>query len=128
MKPPGTRRAMRGFSMIEVMIALAVLGIGMAGIIGLQRVAVSSSGFSRRVTEAAILAEDKLEQLRTLALDGLDGADEVDATGVANDDGPFNRTWEYAIVGTQATITVTVTWNEADGDHRVTMRTLRIMP
>lgn len=128
MKPRPSRRAMGGFSMIEVIIALAVLGIGMAGIIGLQRVAVSASGYSRRATEAAILAEDKLEQLRTVALDGLDGEDKIDATGVANDDGPFNRTWAYAIVGTQATITVNVAWNEADGDHSVTMRTLRIMP
>lgn len=118
----------RGFSMIEVMIAMAILGIGMAGIIGMQRVAASSSGYSRRATEAAILAEDKLELLRTVVLVDSDDDDKVDANGQPNDDGPFTRAWSFETVGTQTTITVTVTWNEADGDHTVTMRTSRRLP
>jgi len=121
-------RTQRGFSLIEVLISLVLLGIGMAGIIGLQRVAASSSGYSRRATEAAMLAEDKLEQLRTVPLDELDGEDLIDPSGKPNDDGPFDREWVYETVGLRTTITVTVTWTENDGSHTVTMRTMRTLP
>ena len=122
------RVGQQGFSLIEIMIALALLGIGMAGIIGLQRVSTTASGYSRRATEAAILAEDKLESLRTVVLDDTDNDDQVDSTGTPDAAGLFHRAWSFDTVGTTTTVTVAVTWNEADGDHTVTMRTLRDLP
>jgi type II secretion system protein I len=120
-------RAERGFTLIEVLVALGIMAVGLLGILALQRGAASASGYSRRATEAAILAEDKLEELRTtpLLLDRED-ADRVDAAGMANDDGPFDRDWTLRFDGGRiVTITVKVTWYEADGAHAITFVTQR---
>jgi hypothetical protein len=89
---------------------------------------MAASGYSRRATEAAVLAEDKLEQLRTLPINTVvNGTDKVDSEGVADLEGPFNRTWTLQPDGTGllTTITIAVAWSESDGNHQVTFRTVR---
>jgi type IV pilus modification protein PilV len=116
----------RGFTLIEVLVALSIMSLGMIGILALQKAATSASGYSRRATEAAVLAEDRLEEMRTLPLSTVtDDSDVVDASGVANDDGLFTRTWTLVLADELATITVRVQWNESDGTHAITFRTLR---
>jgi prepilin-type N-terminal cleavage/methylation domain-containing protein len=61
-------RNSRGFTSIEVLVAMLILSIGLAAVaIGLQH---ASSGIetARGETTAAFLAEDRLEQLKNLAL------------------------------------------------------------
>jgi type IV pilus assembly protein PilV len=119
-------KSQRGFTIVEVLVALSIMSLGMIGILALQKAATSASGYSRRATEAAVLAEDRLEELRTLPITSVtDGSDTVDAAGTATDDGLFDRTWTLVTAGTTATITVRVAWNEADGAHAITFRTLR---
>jgi len=120
------RRGQRGFTILEVLVAVGIMAIGMAGIIGLMRVSAGASGFSRRATEAAILAEDKLEWMRTVPLtDIVDGSDVVDASGVVADAG-FTRAWTIEVgAGDLYTIVVSVSWDEGDGGHTTTFRTVR---
>ena len=119
-------RSERGFTLIEVLVALSIMSLGMIGILALQKAATSASGYSRRATEAAVLAEDRLEEMRTLPLSTVtDGTDTVDASGVANDEGLFTRAWTLAVADEIATITVRVQWNESDGAHAITFRTMR---
>jgi type IV pilus assembly protein PilV len=121
------RRGERGFTLIEVLIAMMIMTIGMLGVVAMQKSAYSASGFSRRATEAAVLGEDKPEQLRTLPITTVvDGSDRGDSAGVPDDDGPFDRTWTLENpTAVLAIITIAVTWSEGDGDHTITFRTLR---
>jgi type IV pilus assembly protein PilV len=119
-------RRQRGFTLIEVMVAMTLMAIGLLGVLALAKGAASASGYSRRATEAAILAEDKLEELRTVPVAAaVDDEDVVDSAGVASDDGLFTRAWSIDWVGELGTITVSVTWAEGDGDHSITFRTIR---
>ena len=121
---PATRQ--RGFTLIEVLVALSIMSLGMIGILALQKAATSASVYSRRATEAAVLAEDRLEELRTVPLAGItDGEDIVNADGLADDEGIFTRSWTFVASGETTTITVRVQWSEADGTHAITFRTLR---
>lgn len=121
---PARRAA--GFTIIEVLIAMTVLAIGLIGVVGLQRTSTQASGYSRRATEAAVLGEDKLEQLRTIpVLDIVDGSEQVDGTGVLSSQGVFTRSWEIAWESDFATLTVTVAWGEDDGAHQISYRTVR---
>ncbi len=115
-----------GFTILEVLVAMGVMAIGLIGVLGLQRTSMQASGYSRHATEAAVLGEDKLEQLRTtpIAL-AADGSEIVDATGAVDATGMFTRTWTLDWVSDLATLTVTVAWGEDDGAHQVAFRTVR---
>lgn len=120
------RRPQGGFTMIEILVALVVLTVGMAGILSVAQTSGSAVGFARHATEASIVGEDKLERLRLVpAANLIDGADAVDVNGVVSSTGFFRRSWQIARSGNLATILVTVGWNDDGIDHQISYRTMR---
>jgi type IV pilus assembly protein PilV len=126
-------RRQDGFTLIELMIALTVLVIGLLGVLGIIMVSLKNSSFSRHGTEAAILAEDKLEELRTQT--GLASGTEasLDARGTITSDGIYTRAWTVTDVtdptlGNFQQIEVQVSWNEGEtGTRQIVMRTERLL-
>jgi type IV pilus assembly protein PilV len=133
MSERGPRRGERGFTVIEVLIALLVLLAGMAGILSLQMTSVQATGFSRHATEASILAEDKIEWLRTQPLATLVSGSEpdpVDSRGVPDPGALYQRSWVVTPAANGTNIVVNVTWVESgDTDnppYTVTLATRRV--
>lgn len=60
----------RGFSLLEVLIALCVLSVGVLGLVKLQSEINKRAEHARRTTEALYLAETRLEALRGQPLSG----------------------------------------------------------
>ena len=60
-----TTSSQKGFSLIESLIALAVLAITMLGVVQLFGVAIQQNSFSRYNTMAISVAQQKLEFLQT---------------------------------------------------------------
>lgn len=58
------RRARRGFTLVEVIIALVILGIGLVGVIQLFPMGLRSSARAENSTRAAILAQQIMEGLK----------------------------------------------------------------
>ena len=54
----------RGFSLIEVLIAIAVLAVGLLAMARFQGAALQASSLAKERSEAVALAEQKIEQLR----------------------------------------------------------------
>ncbi|MFN0248198.1 MAG: prepilin-type N-terminal cleavage/methylation domain-containing protein [Kofleriaceae bacterium] len=110
------RRKRAGFTMIEVMVALLLTAIAASGIIALFMVQTRSAGYSRHATEATILAQDEMERLRAMNINGgsnsTSGINELGQSG-----GIFTRSWEITAggAGSHVDVTVTVSWNE-DGN------------
>ena len=122
------RRSQSGFTMIEVMVAMLLTAIAIVGIIGLYRVQTRSSSYSRRSTEAAILAGDKMEVLRATKIPASSTTPEtVDANGVVGS-GPFTREWTVTNPsGTQYEILVEVSWSDDGTTRTVPLRSVRTM-
>ena len=119
-------RRQRGFTLVELMVAMLVLLIGIAGIMMLVRNSTIAARYTRHVTEATFLSEDKMEALRTLPMLLVsDGKEQVDALGYANDNGLYTRSWTVGNAGETADIVVTVNWDEDGETKAVILRSKR---
>ncbi len=56
----------RGYSLIEVLIAMAIFSIGILGVAGMQISSTGSNSTARKITDATYRAEDRLETLMSL--------------------------------------------------------------
>lgn len=64
------RNSLTGFTLVEILISLLVLGIGITIMFNLFPLAFQSLMYSRRLNEAYFLAEKKLEELKSQGLSG----------------------------------------------------------
>jgi len=118
--------ARAGFTMIEVMVSMLVMAIALIGLLALYKASTTAAGGSRRATEASVLAQDQLEQLRTSRTLGTDSVAGLDASGRVVADGAFTRSWRaVASVGFDE-LAVTVAWSEAGRPAQVVVRSRRI--
>jgi type IV pilus assembly protein PilV len=62
----------RGFTLIEMLIGLVLLAIGLLAIAGMQIKSVKGNSFSNNLTQASILAQDRLEGLRQLTINHME--------------------------------------------------------
>jgi|GEM_PF-847922 len=59
-------RNQKGFTLIELMIAMVILGIAFMGLATMQLACIRGNSGSNRLTKAIILAQDKMEELKGL--------------------------------------------------------------
>ncbi|HEX4451290.1 MAG TPA: prepilin-type N-terminal cleavage/methylation domain-containing protein [Kofleriaceae bacterium] len=122
-----------GFTMIEVLIAMTLTALAILGIMALYTTNMRASGFTRHQTEASVLAESKIEDIRSLpAASPPVGSPETNIGPLgATTTGIFKRVWTETIgVGNPyADIVVTVSWNDDDPlGHSVIMHARRNLP
>ena len=129
-RPSLRRRGQAGFTLVEVMVALLITVIAVIGILALYLVETRASGYSRHQTEASVLAQDKMELLRTISapvvapLLGTDvNVDEFGALGA----GIYTRAWSITPVPVGGPVAywdyvVTVQWSEDNFPRTVTER------
>lgn len=118
----------QGFSLIEVVIALAIFSIGILAIAQLQISAVRNNTNGNLATQATMLAEAQIEYLKntsavTLLADGVEtGIDQSGASG-----GIYTRTTTIAnpLGGDfSRQIQITVQWQRNGRTRRVVLKTL----
>jgi type IV pilus modification protein PilV len=89
----GRRRQanVQGFTLIEVLIAMAIFAIGVLAVTSMQMRSISLNTSARLQTEASTLAVDWMERLLVLPYDDSDGSNCLDTSyfteGYFNDDG-----------------------------------------
>ena len=108
-----------GFSLVEVVISMLVLGIGVAGVWGMTGSLVRMNAYSLRVSRATMMANSKFEELR------VDGYDSVGAG--TDSETIYQRLWTVSQDGALSTKTVdlTVLWADEDGDtHSLAFKTV----
>lgn len=126
-----------GFTLVEVLIAMVILGIGIVGVAGAQLTAMKFSRDSRARTQSMLFAEEQIERFNGMSPANVLAA--VSDAGYPNDPGnpfsamgdpnPYNRSWtisddtpEVGVIS----ITVNVTWIDSINVTRTTtLRTLK---
>ncbi len=103
-----------GFSLIEVLIAMAILAISLLAAATMQISSIRNNASGNMVTQANMLAKAQMEVLKNTAdvTTLADGAENnIDADGQPG--GIYNRSWMVTNMGTTARrITVTVEWTK----------------
>jgi prepilin-type N-terminal cleavage/methylation domain-containing protein len=90
-----TLESQKGFSLIELMIAIAIFSIGLLAVATMQVSAISGNAGARQITDALIMAEDQLENLMALPyasaeLDPALNPHQIDAGG-------YSMVWNVAM-------------------------------
>ncbi len=126
-------RRQRGMTLIEVVTAVAIFGVVVAVLTGFFLIASARGLLGRDVTTAALLAQQRLELLKSkeyASLPGFAATEVLDSLGNATPGGPYTRvtTLTTPALGTPALtqIDVTVTWLDQTVTRTLTMSTLAV--
>jgi type IV pilus modification protein PilV len=108
-------KKLKGFSLIEVLVALVILSISLLALAGLMVQSTKNSSWGSHMTEAATLAQDRLEALRAVRPqtdipEGMNNDQVTAASGIL-----YTRTWTVTTnaAGTLRTITISITWSDS---------------
>ncbi len=108
-----------GFTLVEVLIAVVVLGIGVIALVGSSALVTRMVGRGKSETLAAQAANQRIETLRALAYST---ATKCTAGGFASG-GPLTTNgirerWIVSVAGKVASVSDTVTHRVARGTHK----------
>jgi len=118
----------KGFTLVEVMIALVILSVGILAMAEMQIVAIKANARSKNITSAIILTEGKLEELKAAGFsdpsfsNGTISEGNIDETGASG--GKFDRVTiieDYDSSDDMKKVTVTISWTDSMGSSNITM-------
>ncbi len=58
----------KGFTLVEILVAISILGIALLGLVSVTVMVIKSNSFSKTMTTATTLADDKMEELKKTAM------------------------------------------------------------
>jgi type IV pilus modification protein PilV len=104
-------RSQGGFTLIEVMMAMVILGIGIMSIVALQTGDMAYNNSSRRQTQGYTWAMDRVERLRSIKYTNAD----LNISAHSKAEGPYSVKWTVsdnsANIPNTKKVDVRVEWN-----------------
>ena len=130
----------KGFSLIEILIAVTVFAIGILAVGKMQITAIKGNSFASVLSDATTLAQDRMEELMGLSyadplLDdangnshaGIDSSNATAADHNAVDDG-YNIFWNIApdhYISETKEIRVIITWTDKGVERKVSITSMK---
>lgn len=113
----------KGFTLTEVLVGLVILAVGILAFAGLQVASIRGTYFGNNLREASVLAQERMEFLKSLDLSTAPELQTGDHEDVSR--GMFQGRYTAVNNGTYATIRYTVQWVERNTSHRITFSTIK---
>jgi len=114
-----------GFTIIDALIGISIFAIGLLAVASMQLSSVRNTTIGNVRSQATMLANQKMEEIKATPLDDLDAVEvenDIDAEG--NPGGIFNRTTKVEnppdpdLAAHARVVTVQVQWNAVHGGNR----------
>ncbi|MHB8482859.1 MAG: type IV pilus modification PilV family protein [Nitrospiria bacterium] len=122
----------KGFTLLEVLIADVILGVGLLMLANFQYIALQGNGTGYKMSEGVVITEDVLEQLKIRST-STDPAltpgthtsvtDPAILSNVTSNGVVYTRSYSVTASVSATTIMMTTVWND-HGPHTVTMTTI----
>ena len=110
----------RGFSLVEVLVTLAIFAIGVLALASLQVVSIKGGAFSKEATTATAVAQSKMEEIKGSVFGTV-------ASGSTTTSG-MTVQWNLVMSGTAPyryqNVTVTVTWGPTGSTKSINLSTI----
>lgn len=121
------RTSNRGFTLVEMMIALVLFGVGMMALAQVLPRGLSVRDKARRMSVATSMAQEEVERLRNLPFNDADLAGGTHADPNNPVDGAYGRQWvvqDNTPVQDMKRVTVTVTFPTDSADSQAVVTTM----
>ena len=112
-----SKRARRGFTLVELIIAIVILVVGVLGLASTAAVVMQQITASSMQTRAAMMGQSRLERLRSFPCANM-------TAGTATSNG-ITETWRVTLNARTATLVNVVTWSERRVARSVTFTSER---
>lgn len=116
----------RGFSLLELLIAVTILAVGLLAVAGLQTTAIKGNSHGNTISQATSLAEDRIETIRNTDYDAIVFAPnpfiESNLNGTMYTRETFVET--DTPMPDLKRVTVTVSWPANNSTRRVVLQTI----
>lgn len=116
-----------GFSLIEVMVAMAILSVGILAVVQLQYANINGNTNANVITQEGLLAQLVMERLKSRSTPPTSGGSLNNVTFTGQAGGGYNANWSVSnpMGGSKSRlITVTVIHTGGVGGHPLTIRSL----
>lgn len=110
----------RGFTLVEVLVALFILSVGLLAMSAMVVSVMRATAQGKETTTAATLLQDKMESLKNSGISSLTSGSDSPAVGNIT----YSRQWNISSANNLTTITVNVNWIDRSA-HSVSAATLR---
>jgi len=121
----------RGFTLIELVVAILIFSVGIMGIAKMQSMAIKGNALSMQLTEATTVTQNTIERLMNLpqnsnSLGGsapLSGTVTLSSPAVISGHTSYSPSWTVSEVGTTGVrqVDLQVTWIEKALTHSVSI-------
>jgi prepilin-type N-terminal cleavage/methylation domain-containing protein len=112
------KRSTAGFTIVEVLVAVVVLGVGVVAMAGSSALVTRMIGRGQRATRASEVAAQRLDSLRLLAYKSTPHCTDAGFVGGGPIKSPLGvtETWTIAVTGPKTRqVTETITYKTAKG-------------
>ena len=126
-----------GYTLVEVLIALGILGFGLLAVATMQVTAIRTNARARGLSQAVTLAQAKAEDLMNLSYSALvdldvkgdgDGSDQdADNDGIDDDGGNFGLDDTTGADGSKASGGYIIYWNVAVNEPAANSSRIRVI-
>lgn len=111
----------KGFTLLEVLIAISIFSIGILGVASMQITAINGTASARMRTEAATWAADRVERLMVLPYNHTDLDQANNPHSATEGEGVYNIVWNITddVINNFKEISITVTWAGRGGQQSI---------